>query len=186
MMPPTGYSAPASAEASMNTSGTSSSSINVVYPPKKILRGPEKAPAAPALTTTMENIAEPSMAPRVVHSTSSSELQSIASSQERDRRVALAKARRDTTKAKLALGQIQVDLAEADQELAESEFDAHRSHSRAGSTGRLADVEIDGGNSTHSRQRSRVGQSLLYVGGSARKGTSAPAGGRQPTCESGK
>ena len=152
MMPTTGYSAPASAEASLYTSATSSSSINVVYPPKKILRGAEQAPAAPALTTTMENIAEHSRAPRVVHSTSSSELQSIASSQEHDRRFALAKARRGTTKAKLALTQMQVYLAEADQELAESEFDAHRSHPRAGSIGRLANVENDGGNPTHSRQ----------------------------------
>ena len=112
---PTGYSAPTSADVSLNNSGTSSSSINLVYPPKKIQRGAEQAPAAPALTATMENIAEHGRAPMVVHSASSSELQSIASSRERDRRVALAKARRETIKARNALA-----LAEADQEAAES------------------------------------------------------------------
>ncbi len=98
-MEPTGYSAPVSADTSMNNSGTSSSSINTNFPPKKIQRGAEQAPAAPARAATMENIAEHGNAPMVVLSTSSSELHSIASSQDYDRRVALAKAMRGTTKA---------------------------------------------------------------------------------------
>ena len=154
---PTGYSAPTSADVSLNNSGTSSSSINVVYPPKKIARAAQ-APAAPARIATMQNIAEHDNA-MVVQDTSSSELLSIDSSRERDRRVALAKARRDTTRAKFALAQMQVELAEADQEVAESELDLHRAPSRASSIGRLADVQSDGGNSTHSRQRSSAGQS---------------------------
>ena len=150
---PTGYSAPTSADVSLNNSGTSSSSINVVYPPKKIARAAQ-APAAPARIATMQNIAEHDSA-MVVQSTSSSELQSIASSRERDRRVALAKARRETIKARNALA-----LAEADQEVAESELDLYRAPSRANSIRRLADVQSDGRHSTHSRQRSCVDQSL--------------------------
>ena len=116
---PTGYSAPTSADVPLNNSGTSSSSINVVYPPKKIQRAAQ-APAAPARIATMQNIAEHDNA-MVVQDTSSSELLSIASSLERDRRVALAKARRKTFRARNTLA-----LAEADQEVAESELNLHR------------------------------------------------------------
>ena len=71
-------------------------------PPKKIQRAAQ-APAAPARAATMENIVEHGNAPMVVQSTSSSELHSIASTQERDRRVELAKARRETARLRLAL-----------------------------------------------------------------------------------
>ncbi len=106
-MEPTGYSAPPSAhDRSMNNS-VCSSATPVCAPLKKL----RATPAVPALVATLENIEQRNQAPRATLNVSSgSEIFSIASSQERNQRVALAKAWQHTARLSLELAENQARL----------------------------------------------------------------------------
>ena len=140
-METTGYAVPASEGTSLDTSGTSgtlSSGPHAVVPPAKRYA---PSPAAPAVS------APPRDAPMILNSSSSSGIGSTTSSIERIRRLALVKARRETIRQQLA-------LAKADEEVAEEELQEAISASVAGSVGRVADLESEGGNSARARPRS--------------------------------
>ena len=83
---------------------------------------------------------------------------SATSSQERNRRVALAKARQQTTKLEVEIAEEQArrqrTLARADEALAEEELDLALAGSRAGSVGRLSDVQSIEGNPAGSTRSS--------------------------------
>ena len=130
-MEPTGYSVPPSEGTSLNTSGTSgtlSSGPNAVVPPAKRYA---PTPAAPAVSAPPRDV-------EMVRSSSSSGIGSTTSSVERVRRLALVKARRETIRQQLA-------LAKADEEVAEEELQEALAASAAGSVGRMADLESEGG-----------------------------------------
>ena len=81
---------------------------------------------------------------------------SHASSQERNRRVALAEARQHTARLEVELAEEQAglrrDLARAYEVLANEELDLALAGSQTGSVGRLADVLSIEGNSTGARR----------------------------------
>ncbi len=87
----------------------------------------------------------------MVGSSSSSGIGSVVSSADRVRRVALAKARRETARR-------EVDLARCNEELEEAELEEVRASSLAGSIGRLADVASEVGNSARARPGWSAGQ----------------------------
>jgi NADPH-dependent ferric siderophore reductase len=127
----------------MNNSG--SSSATPVCAPLKKLRA---TPAVPALAATLENIEQHNKTPRTTLNVSSgSDILSIASSQERNQRVALAKARQQTARLRL-------ELAVADEDVVQTEMDHARAGSQAGSVGRLTDVRSEG----ERRQEHDLGQ----------------------------
>ena len=84
---------------------------------------------------------------------------SHASSQGRNRRVALAKARQHTARLEVELAEEQArlrrDLAHADEALAEEELDLALAGSHTGSVGRVADVQrIEGSSNGAQRDAS--------------------------------
>ena len=123
-MEPAGYSAPNSQGTSLNTSGTSSYSANAVEPQAK-KSAPTPAPAAPALAASLANIPE-----RDIHV-----VRSVASSVERGRRLAFAKARRELTREEMELAKASMELAKGDVEIAEGELEEALAGSVAGSVG---------------------------------------------------
>ncbi len=160
----TGYSAPSSADVSLTSSG--SSSANAVLAPTKKLRS---TPAAPALFATMENIDQHNSGPTAkatitISIGSSVSRLSHASSQERNRRVALAKARQHTARLELEHAEEQArlrrDLARADEALTEEELDQALAGYQTGSVGRLAYVRSSEGNSAGA-QRGASSDSLI-------------------------
>ncbi len=140
----TGYSAPSFQGTSLNTSGTSSYSANAVEPQAK-KSAPTPAPAAPALAASLANIPE-----RDIHV-----VRSVASSVERGRRLAFAKARRERTRKEM-------ELANADVYVAEGELEEALAGSVAGSVGRVADLDSEGGNSARVRPRSSAERAVHY------------------------
>ena len=102
---------------------------------------------APALIATFEDVSQHNSAAIHMSISSGSEILSVTSSKERQRRVQLAKAREETARLRL-------ELAEAREAVAQTELDHTLASSEAGSVGRLADVRSDGGTSTRARQRS--------------------------------
>ena len=166
----TGYSAPSSADASLTSCG--SSSANAISAPAKKLRA---SPAAPALHATMENIEQHNSRPTAgatitISSGSSVSRLSHASSHERNRRVALAKARQHTAKLEVELAEEQArlrrDLARAEEVLAEEELDLALAGSHTGSAGRVADVQSIGG-SSNGAQRDASYDPLIELESSA-------------------
>ena len=135
-MEPIGYSAPNSAGHSLNTSCTVTSENDAVVPPAKRLAQTPAAPAVAALPASTSSTTPI----EVIRSSSSSGIQSAASLAERSRRLALARAKRETARR-------QLELAQASEEVAEGELDEVLAHYDAGSVGRLADLESEGGNS---------------------------------------
>ncbi len=147
MMHATGYSAPNSAGNSLNIwSNTDTSGIEPVEPPAK--RVDQHVPAAPAITAQVATITPTRV--NLVHSSSSSDLRSVAASSERRCRLGLARAKQETARG-------QVELAQANQQVAESELEEALATSITGSVGRIADLESSSGNSARVRPRSDAG-----------------------------
>ena len=86
----------------------------------------------------------------MVRSSSSSGIGSVVSSVERGRRLALGKARRDIARREL-------ELAQADEDVAEGQLEEALANSAAGSVGRVAALDNEGGNSARARPRSSAG-----------------------------
>ena len=86
----TGYSAPYSELSSLNTSGTSSSSITADVWPMKVLRNNLVLATAATSSNAMSNIAEQAA---MIQSSSSSDNVSVVSSTTLGQRLALAKAK---------------------------------------------------------------------------------------------
>ena len=147
MMHATGYSAPSSAGHSLNnSSNTDTSGIEVVEPPAT--RVDQHVPAAPAITA--QAVTESQTRIQMVNSSSSSDLRSVAASSERRCRLGLARAKQETARR-------QVELAHANQQVAEGELEEALATSIAGSVGRMADLESNSGNSARGRPRSDAG-----------------------------
>ena len=144
---PTGFSAPGSAGASsMDTS--SSSSANPVESPSKQRRYTTTLVAA-APTATMRVVAENEV-PITIRSSTSSSGTSVVSSAEHNRRTALTRAKRETARR-------QLPLANADEQVAETELEEARAVSASGSLARLEDVASKGGDSNRAaRPRSNA------------------------------
>ena len=119
-MNPTGYSAPNSAGHSATTSGHVTSETDAVVPPAK--RQAHPTPAAPAVRArqapTPPEVGEvmsssSSGPPSLVRSSISSGAQSIASSAERARRLALARAKQETARRNQGLAQASQKMQKA-------------------------------------------------------------------------
>ena len=137
-MEPTGYSAPNSAGHSLNTSGTVTSEVDAVVPPAKRLAHP--TPAAPAVAALPASTSSTTPIEVIRSSSSSSGVQSVASSAEKSRRLALARAKRETARRHLK-------RAQASEEVADGELDEVLANAVAGNLiGRVADFDGDDGN----------------------------------------
>ncbi len=147
MMHATGYSAPSSAGHSLNnSSNTDTSGIYVFEPPAK--RVDQHAPAAPAVTAQV--MTESPAGIQMVNSSSSSDLRSVAASSGRRCRLVVARAKQEAARR-------HVDLANANQLVAEGELEEALATSVAGSVGRLADLGSNSGQSARGRPRSDAG-----------------------------
>ena len=114
------------------------------------LKKQRATPAAPALVATFENVSQHNKAPNAsMNISSESEVFSVTSSTERQRRVQLAKARAESARLRL-------ELAEAREAVAQTELDHAVAGSTAGSVGRLTDARSEGGTSARARPKSNA------------------------------
>ena len=134
MEQPTGYCAPASEVDATPLNSSGSSSVTAKAAPCKKRRA---TPAAPALVATFANLDLHNASQTIV--SSGSEIHSVTSSTERQRRAQLAKAQLELAEARVRMAQANLDLTTGSQ---------------AGSVGRLTDVRCEGGKSARARPRS--------------------------------